>query len=681
LGRENDRTAVTRREFIQTGAAAGGVLTAGSVAGCGDVPVDQTASAPARRRQAKPQGRVIILGFDGVKPAIVESMIAAGELPHLAELQKGGSYRRLKSVIPPQSPPAWASFATCTSPKQHRIFDFVARKPARYMPANGVGTIVQPRATADGTVISPPGYRSNRRGKSFWKIASEQGMRVKVLTVPFVYPAEDLPPSSRQLCGLGVPDLRGNQSTYFAFSESFTKLLSVEGGFWVPLKFEGNTATLMVPGLRQAGGRKGEFAAGRLTLTKEEGEPKRLRITVQSQDTVLREREWSKWMEWTFAPTPKYYAYAISRFYLVGLDDGVKLYMTCLQYHPRRPFVPISSPTEYSSELADRYGLYKTIGWAYDTRALANGDMSDETFMGDVWRTMTWREQLTLDELDRGGFDILIAGWTATDRVSHVFWHCRDPDHPMYTPELNAKYGRAIEDTYIKADEIVGKVMERLRPDDLLMVLSDHGFHSFRTQFSVNTWLIRNGYLVVKGQTDPATAYLDERYLNLDGEFYDWSRTRAYGLGMSTIYLNLKGREGKGIVDPEDAPALLAELREKLMSVTDPDTDEKIFLNVYTTDRSRMYIPDNPDITLGYRPGYQTCNPSTAGAAPPWVFHPNDSRRWTGDHASSDVSISDGVLFSNRHVAQSPAIVDLGVTTLRYFDLEVPSHFEGETLL
>lgn len=633
--------------------------------------------AVASAQPADARGRVIILGFDGVDPGIAGEMIAAGELPNLANVKEQGAFQPLISSNPPQSPTAWSNFATCRTPVNHGIYDFLRRNPANYFPAPGFGLLKQPELAPDGALAKAAQYLNYRKGDSFWKAASGQGARVKALIVPFAYPAEDLCGDCRQLCGLDVPDIRGTQSTYFALSEDFPAEERVAGGIRLPIKFNGDTAAVSVPGIAIPG-KRGEYAQAPVTITADRA-AKSIKIEVQGVAVTLKEGEWSQWMEWSFALSPKYSVRATSRFHLMQADSPIRLYMTCLQIHPREPMTPISTPASYAAELADRYGFFKTIGWVCDTKALQKEDMTDDMFLDDAKRTMEWNRQLTLDEIDRGNFELLIAAWTETDRVSHMFWRFRDPKHPLYTADGAAKYGQAVEDTYRVMDNIVGDVTKRLQPNDLLMIISDHGFHSFRTGFSVNTWLVRNGYLSIKGQTDSATSFTTEDQKYLQG--FDWSRTKAYGLGLGMIFVNLKGREGQGIVAREEAPALLEELRTKLMAVTDPATGDRVFREVYVNvDPKGESVQEAPDIQLGYAEGYQTDKASASGAAPKDVFSPNDDK-WSGEHASSDVAFTPGILFANKAVNGEPTLLDIGVTALQFLGLNVPASFEGKGLL
>lgn len=625
-------------------------------------------------------GRVVILGFDGVDPGVASTMIEAGELPNLAKLKTSGSFQPLGSSNPPQSPTAWSSFATCKSPLNHGIYDFLRRDPKTYIPAPGFGTATPLALDASGKPVKAPSYISNRKGDSFWKAASDQGLKVKALLVPFAYPADDLSDECRMLCGLDAPDIRSTQSTYFAISTAFPTEEQVAGGVHLPLKLIGGKATVAVPGIRKPG--TNGFVTVPLDVAVD-APAKSIALTVQGKTATIKEGEWSEWVEWTFALSPAYSVRAISRYFATEVGDNVRLYMTCLQMHPEAPYIPISTPGTYAGELAKSKGLFKTVGWEYDTKALEHGDMTEEMFLDDVKRTMAWQEQLVLDEIDAGNFDLLIGAWTATDRVAHMFWAYRDPKHPRYTEALNKKYGRVVEDTYIKMDGIVGKVVERLQPDDTLMVMSDHGFHSYRKGFSVNTWLVRNGYLAVKGQPDAAAAFTDTKFFvdrETKGYTYDWSKSKAYGLGLGMIFVNRQGREKEGIVAAADAPALIEELQKKLLEVTDPETGEKVFRAIATNPKPEgAAVQDAPDLQLGYAEGYQTEKASSAGAAPKALFQVNDDK-WSGEHASSDPAFTSGILFSNKPLKSGATLLDLGVTSLELLGAKVPADYEGKSL-
>ncbi len=668
--RWNIRT-ISRRGFVIAALSACIALIIGGMSGCGR-------ESPERR------GRVVILGFDGVEPTVVDTMLAAGELPNLAGLRRQGSYHLLNTTIPPQSPVAWSSFATCKNPGGHGIYDFLKRDPATYLPGEAFGETTLVSLAADGSVVKPPESFSNRQGRSFWTIADEQGIRSKILNVPFMYPPDRLE-HGLMICGLGVPDIRRTTNNSFSISEKYDKTGNASGVIQLPLKFEGDVAFVDIPGPRDPGKEtetnERVFSLMKVKITADRTE-ERITIETQGKASVLREGQWSAWIESEYEQTSAYSVHAISRFYLAEMTDGVHLYMSCLQFHPRKPYVSFSWPPEYSAELADRYKLYKTIGWAYDTHSVRQDVLPETAFLQDVKQTMAWRERLTLDEIDRGNFDLLISVWTAPDRVAHMFWRFRNEGHALYTPEGAERFGRALEDTYLKMDDIVGKVIEKLSDDDLLLVLSDHGCDTIQLEFNVNTWLVRNGYATLKGQKDRSQAFGTEPLFR----DFDWEKTKAYGVGLSSIYLNLRGRERDGIVPPEEADALIEEIRQKLMRdlkvpLYGPE-EVSLFKAVYTRHQYTGTAADlAPDLVLAYRKGVKNSPQSMMGEVTKDMFF-RSKDKWSGDHSANDAADVPGILFSNRRISgKKPHIMDLGVTALDYLGIKAPPDFEGKCLI
>jgi len=648
--------------------------------------------APAQGETGSPTApeastrRVVILGFDGVEPSIVSTMLDAGELPNLATLRDSGTYSELGTTIPPQSPTAWASFITCKYPGNHGIYDFLRRIPSanlggkrRTIPTVGYTKRDFARLSPTGGMVQAPKMTNLREGEPFWLPLDRAGKRAKILHVPFAFPADTLR-NGYMLCGLGVPDLRNTDSTFYSFSEMYSEEKKVSGGIQFPLDLASGTATVSLPGARDARKRSRDPAAYTRTELTFSVDRSAGEVTIETPGgaLTLSEGDWSDWVEWEFAVTESYTVRAISRFLAVSVSAPAKIYMSCLQFHPNAPYVPISNPDSYAGELKDRYGFYKTVGWIYDTHALRQDALPEDAFLDDVRATMAWREELVLDELDAGEFDLLAGAWTGPDRVSHLFWRFRDPGHPMYTEEGAAKYGDAVEGTYRRMDETIGKVVERLNDDDLLMVLSDHGFHSFRKGFNVNTWLIRNGYQSVEGQTDAATASNSGEFL--DG--IDWANTKAYSLGLGSIFINVAGREAGGIVAEDDVADLIAELSAKLAEVVDPDTGDKIFSKIYTVDDfSGTATANAPDVQLGYAEGYQSSKNTVKGSAPAELFEVTRDK-WSGEHAASNFAETPGIFFSNKKIdSESPRIIDLGATALHYLKVDVPRDYEGASLL
>jgi predicted AlkP superfamily phosphohydrolase/phosphomutase len=257
-----------------------------------------------------------------------------------------------------------------------------------------------------------------------------------------------------------------------------------------------------------------------------------------------------------------------------------------------------------------------------------------------------------------------------------MFWRAIDPQHPLYTPETSKKFGYVIPDVYRQMDQILGYVMERVDDKTLLMVVSDHGFKSFRRTVHINSWLRDNGYLVFKG---PAETPVEGK------EFFrnvDWSRSRAYAVGLGSLYLNLKGREKSGIVESgAEAEKLKREIASKLETLKDQKSGQPAVRKVYLSEDvfEGEAVADAPDLVVGFEEGYRASWQTALGASPVPQIEDN-LKKWSGDHIL-DHRLVPGVFFSNKKTDKAdPTLYDLSPTLLSAFGLEIPRNQKGRAL-
>jgi len=248
------------------------------------------------------------------------------------------------------------------------------------------------------------------------------------------------------------------------------------------------------------------------------------------------------------------------------------------------------------------------------------------------------------------------------DQVSHIMWRAMDPGHPAYDAERDGPYADVIPDLYAQADEIVGETLARLEQlgGGTLIVMSDHGFASWRRAFSLNTWLEQNGYLKVRDRNRRDLEFLTN---------VDWSATRAYALGLSGLYINLEGREASGIVPPAERDSLIAGISRGLLNVTDPVTGQPAITRVYVRDATYSDAGHNaigPDIVVGFAKGTRSSDASAAGQIPAEMLVDNTGA-WSGDHIMDHETVP-GVLASNRPLRRP-------VTSLRQLAAAVLAEF------
>jgi predicted AlkP superfamily phosphohydrolase/phosphomutase len=223
-------------------------------------------------------------------------------------------------------------------------------------------------------------------------------------------------------------------------------------------------------------------------------------------------------------------------------------------------------------------------------------------------------------------------------------------------------------------DRLLGKVMEKVDdPETVLMVISDHGFTNFRRGVNLNTWLRDEGYLVLK---DGATTSGDWF------ELVDWSRTKAFSMGLTGLFINRKGREKSGIVqEGAEYRALCAELQQKLQALIDPSNGQNAVRKVEAAWEffDGPYRFDAPDLLVGYEGGYRNSWECATGSVTTSVFTDN-TKSWSGDHCV-DPSIVPGVFLCNRPIqVEAPHITDIPASVLRMFGQTTPSYMRGRML-
>ena len=615
-----------------------------------DMPVP---AATAQERSTGGVSRTIVLGFDGMDPKLTEQWMADGTLPNFARLAKDGHYQALPTTNPPQSPVAWSSFATGLNPGGHGIFDFLRLNSRSYAPEYAIAYVEEPetvlRAFGYQLPLDEPQTRSRRVGTPFWIGAEREGRRSSILRVPVTYPPD---PVSRMLSGMGVPDLLGTQGTFTFYTTESTsaeptgEMGESTGGRIVIVGPSDDRIETTFDG--PAHPLYEEPTPLTVPMTIEAAGTDRVKITLDGQEVELAADGWSNWLTVDFPFAGILGVSGIVRLHLVEAFPDLKLYVSPIQFDPRAPAAPISVPSDYASQLAERIGLYHTIGMPEETWSLNEERISDRAWLEMVKTVLAEREAMLFDTLEQADSELVAAVFVQTDRVSHMFWRGLDPQHPLHDPSDEVA-GSAIKWIYGEADRILGRAMAAMEPDDRLIVLSDHGFASFRRSVHLNRWLADQGYLVLK----PGEPKSDSLFTNVD-----WTKTKAFALGLNGIFLNLRDREALGIVRAEDAQAIKQEIAAKLTGAADPETGETMVATVYDGDQiyQGRQAGDAPDLVVGYADGYRASWQTALGGVPEALVEDND-RKWSGDHCI-EPSLVPGVLFTSFQPEQAVASIE-----------------------
>jgi predicted AlkP superfamily phosphohydrolase/phosphomutase len=629
------------------------------------------------RRRAPAQSRVkrvVILGLDGLDYGLTQRLISEGKLPHLAAMRDRGCFKPLASTLPPISPVAWSSFQTGVNPGKHNIFDFLTPDLRTYEPKLSSVEIRPPRRSLRlGKLRIPLGkadVRLLRKSKPFWNILSEYGIFNCILRVPITFPAEKL--RGVQLSAMCVPDLRGTQGMFSHYTTKPPPDGEKTGGEVHTVVREGNTIRAELVGPPHPF----DPARGHLKLpfsvsVKGEG---RATLKIGGAKYDLRLEQYTEWVQVRFRIVPGVNVYGVCKFLLLQTSPEIEVYVTPINIDPENPAMPLGYPSVYPVYLAKRQGAYATLGLAEDTWALNEHVLRDEHFLQQCVDFDREREAMFFDGLDKVRRGLCVCVFDGTDRMQHMFWRYLDEGHPARPKEVPVEHRQVIEDLYRRMDGLVGRTVAKCQDEGtMLMVLSDHGFNTFRRGIDLNRWLEENGYLVVDDERRNAE--------HLAG--VDWSRTRAFALGLTGIFINIKDKYSQGIVAADgEADALRREIVERLMSLVDAQTGTKAVKRAYIAQDAYRgpYKDQAPDVIVGYERGYRVSWEAAIGRTTRQVFHDN-TKAWSGDHCV-DPSVVPGVLFCDRPIeTEKPRLLDIGPTVLDLFGITVPDYMDGKPLV
>jgi predicted AlkP superfamily phosphohydrolase/phosphomutase len=616
--------------------------------------------------------RLIVVGLDGQDPKLTDRFLAEGKLPNFAKLAESGSYHRLKTTFPSVSPVAWSSFSTGTNPAKHNIFDFLDRDLRTYLPVLSSARVGKhekfwklgkwriPRGRPELTLL--------RKSKPFWTILGEKGIWSTVLRVPITFPPDRF--YGAELGAMSIPDLLGTQGTFLLLTTRDLEERFQEGGQRIVLAANGNDSfTTTLPGPTNVFREDNPPMEIPLTIRLDRG-AQRARVRLNGVEHVLAPQELSDWITVKYSPAPGVSVTGICRMMVTEMGDQFSLYVTPIAIDPERPAMPISHPSYYATYLAKKIGPYCTLGLAEDTWALNERVTGDATFLTQTFDIDDERRAMffaALDKLRRGA---LVCVFDGTDRIQHMFWRYLEEGHPAANGAANGTPVKdAIDQLYARNDELVGKVMAKLKRDDVLMVISDHGFTSFRRGVNLNAWLHANGYLALKPGRDGSAEWLRD---------VDWTKTRAYSLGLTGMFINRKGRESQGIVSAEESAAVKREIIERLSALLDKEKGEIGINEVFDTREiyEGPYLTHAPDLLIGYNHGYRVSWRCASGVVSGPVFEDN-VKAWSGDHCV-DPRIVPGVFFCNRKIdRENLSLVDVAPTALQLFGVDIPPHMDG----
>jgi predicted AlkP superfamily phosphohydrolase/phosphomutase len=576
--------------------------------------------------------QVIVIGVDGMDPEFVERHWA--DLPNLARLRDRGSFARLATTTPPQSPVAWSTFITGLDPEGHGIFDFVHRDPSTKEPFLSMGETRAPRFTIPlgpfELPLTRPQVVSLRRGKAFWELIEEEGIPATILHMPVNYPPVH---AGEAIAGMGTPDLRGTQGTFAYYTDDpGVEEASIPGGRILRTEVIDGHAELVVEGPPNSLRRDHRYAEVTLNVDIDPEQPF-ARLVAGDAVAIVREGEWSEWMPVEFALIPHLASvHGMFRVFARQLRPRLEIYVSPVNADPMSADLPISVPASFSREIARRIGRYSTLGIPEDTSALRHGVFNLQEFLSQSRMVLNDERKMLDESLNRFREGFLFFYFSSVDQNSHVLWGHHEAELLGF---------------YSAVDASIGEVM-RKNPGAELMIMSDHGFAFFDRAVGLNNWLLEHGFLAVKEGT----------------EEIDWSRTKASAMGLNALYVDAAGQE---------RDAVIQRLRQELLAFRDPKDGAVVVEALSATNAPA------PDLIVGYARGYRASWQTGIGGFSKAILEDNVDA-WTADHCINAADVP-GVLFTSRKIRlRDPALRDLPVSLLGLFGLKPAAEMTGRSV-
>lgn len=602
-----------------------------------------------------PYKKILVVGIDGLDPDICRELLKKGTMPNLAALMEQCTLHDLQVYNPAESPVSWSCLGCGVNPGKHGIFDFIHRDPETYLPRLSISYPASKMSRS---------FKHDRTGTPFWKYTTDAGIPTTVIRWPVTTPPENV--SGRFLSGLGVTDICGHLNSY--------RFFTTRPGFWNASK---NLQGITVSNKQFSGILPGPYSALGKEITipfsgsvSDDGR----HVTFQFQDTniVLQAGDFSPWLTVRYKVGLVKKITAICQVFLCSIpgrtNAPLEFYVSSPEIDPRSPARVLTAPGSYAKDLAEAVGLYHTLGIPEDFNAAKTGHLPLDAFYEQCRAIEAERRKMFSYELERFTSGVLAVVFDTSDRWQHLGWKPGEPGRnaASFSPKVIEYYEQ-------HADPLLGEIRNALDDDTALIVFSDHGFSSYTRSFNMNNWLAEYGYLTAASDANQENSALFKRVV--------WERTKAYSAGFTSIYLNQRGREGKGIVDPADAPRLKQEIAQRLKQYIDPETGIAPVEEVY--DGTQIYYGDRadeaPDLVIGFKPGYRMGWQTAIGALGENICEDNTDK-WQGDHLI-DAKFVPGTLLVNIPVIDTtPRTIDLAPTILDCAGLEVPGGMDGISL-
>jgi len=539
--------------------------------------------------------KAIIIGIDSARPDFVSRLVEEGMLPNIARLIKNGVFARAIPPIP-HTAPGWATIATGAQPGTHQITQGLHIPGDHFVPI-------------DNDKILDINYC---QAEHLWDAAGKVGKKSILLTYPGGGPIKD---------GINVANWRFSSREVVPSKIFLTKECNKEMiEYFKKLEKEFHQSLLMagrIPGKNEeiqftpAKGWKNIHSSGRLypletVITMKLSKPSvRFHILLTSSDNsgydkviicrnkdtryavaTLSVGEWSDWIRTIFS-TKGGNQICTHRFKLLELSLDARRFK--LYASAAYPISGWSDPPSISDELVKNVGPicehYNPLEW-----------IGEETYLEEIEYQCNWLANAAIYLMSHYDWSLFMMHEHSIDGTTHLCLTHVDPRSPFYNPKRAKKYWRILARNYQIVDKMIGKIVKQADENTIVVVVSDHGnVPPIGDEIFINNLFAKKGLLTY--EKDPKTGKIS----------INWKRTKAYAMLQVSIWVNLKGRERNGIVNPgKEYESVRDEIIEILYGLTDSKGKHPIAIALKREDADYLGLNGKwiGDVVYALKPGY-----------------------------------------------------------------------------
>ncbi|MCD6083295.1 alkaline phosphatase family protein [Candidatus Aerophobetes bacterium] len=609
--------------------------------------------------------RTVLIGLDGVSSEFALRMVKEGKLPNLKRLIDEGTLAPYcLSSLPTSTPENWTTIATGAWNGTHQVMSFQV-----FQPENLKGRWVA-------------GYTSKESQAEFiWDAAERAGKKCILIKYPASWP----PTIKRgiQVCGCHVrPCVHQLDNSHLFSTESYPKSIPVtlkpaEGwknipsSHLVPL-----SGCLTFPKGEKVTSPEKATLSTPLCLSTEEkkfylliyaasGQGYDRVIISRSRDAArkvaeLRPGEWSNWLKEDFL-TEDGKKRGTFRFKLEELSpDAKKLKIYSTQVMNSEEF---TFPSSLSQELTEKVGPFITdMGWEGLGHAGRSYDwISEKTFLELSDYQNNWLAECAIYLTKNKEWDLCFLQSHCVDCANH---YCIDKADPLVNEdEKEAKYYlEFLENLHQSQDKMIGKIMENMDENTLIIVISDHGGIASVSDVSIDLLELLEKEGLLTTVEDPTT----------HSKKLDLSRSKVYPAGTVFINVNLKGRDRYGIVEKEDYESIREKVIQVLQRYIEPKTGENPFSLVLRREDARMlglYGEKIGDVLFAFKAKFGGVHGTQLSTA-----------KWGIGSMGSLLVMSGPGIRRGYELKRNVWLVDIVPTICYLLDIPVPKDTEGSII-